>query len=47
MMTAWDLATEAWLDKAEATSRLHSTELAEFKQDNPMPNVGEFMKGTF
>ncbi len=47
MMTAWDAAVEVWHSRAEAFSRGHATELAEFKADNPMPNVGEFMKGDF
>lgn len=47
MMSAWDEATEVWRNQAEAETRGHATEMAEFRQANPMPNVGDFMKGDF
>lgn len=47
MMTAYDLAVEAWWNKAEAATSLYRTELKEYKRDHPMPNLREFMKGTF
>jgi hypothetical protein len=47
MMTAWDDAVQTWLDRAEQVTRLYPTELAEYKRDHPMPNVGDFMKGAF
>jgi hypothetical protein len=47
MMAAWDDATEIWRNQAEASSRGHATEYAEYKAAHPMPNVGDFMKGDF
>jgi hypothetical protein len=47
MMTAWDLAVEAWRDQAEADSRGYRTELDEYRRDHPMPQLGDFMEGDF
>jgi hypothetical protein len=47
MMAAFDCAKEVWLDAAEAFSRGYAIELAQFKLDNPMPQLRDFMKGTY
>lgn len=47
MMTAHDLAVEAWRNRAETATSEYTTELAEYKRDHPMPQLGEFMKGAF
>lgn len=45
MMSSFNEAAEAWADRAEAASNGHATEMAEFKQEHPMPQLGDWMKG--
>jgi hypothetical protein len=47
MMDAFYAAREHWRDQAEAASCGHTTEMAEYVQDNPPPRLRDFMKGTF
>lgn len=47
MMAAYDAAAHHWWNLAEAATRLYPAELEEFKRDKPMPQLGDFMKGTF
>lgn len=47
MMAAFDCAKEVWLNAAEAATRGYATEMAEYKLTNPMPQLREFMKGTY
>jgi hypothetical protein len=47
MMSAFDTASHVWWDRAEAATSLYATELAEWKADHPMPQLGEYMKGVF
>jgi hypothetical protein len=47
MMTAHDLAIQIWWDTAEAITSLYETELAEYRRNNPMPNLADFMPGAF
>jgi hypothetical protein len=47
MMSAFELAYEVWWNDAEAATSLYATELAEWRADNPVPQLGDYMKGTF
>jgi hypothetical protein len=47
MMEAFDLATEVWWNNAEAATLLYESEMAVYRQNNPVPHLSEFMKGTF
>lgn len=47
MMAAFDCAKEVWLNAAEAATSLYPTELADYKREHPMPQLRDFMKGTF
>lgn len=44
MMSAFDEASEVWKDQAEAASKGHATEMAEYKSEHPMPQLGQYMK---
>lgn len=47
MMAAFDCAMEAWKDAAEAFSKGYAAELAQFKLEHPMPQLREFMNGSY
>jgi len=47
MMEAFYTASEFWWNVAESATSLYPTELAEYKLNNPMPQLRDFMKGTF
>jgi hypothetical protein len=47
MMTVFDCEMEAWQDRAEAETRGYATELVTFKLTHPMPQLRDFMKGTY
>lgn len=47
MMSAWDSALHVWWNQAESETSLYETELLEYRETNPMPQLGEFMKGAF
>lgn len=47
MMDAFDQATQVWWDAAEAETKLYPTELAEYRREHPMPQLGDFMKGSY
>lgn len=47
MLTAFDTATEAWWNQAERETSLYATELDEYKQHHPMPQLADFMKGDY
>lgn len=40
----WRLADHAWFLKAEAVCIGYATELAEYRAENPRPNLGDFMR---
>jgi hypothetical protein len=45
MMSSFDEAAETWRNRAEAQTSEYATELAEYKAEHPMPQLGEWMKG--
>lgn len=47
MMTAFDCASEAWLDEAERVTSLYAAELAAYRKSNPPPRLAEYMSGEF
>ena len=47
MMEAYDLAVIVWTDQAEAATSQYGTELQQYREDNPVPHLSDFMKGSF
>jgi hypothetical protein len=41
---AWRMADHAWFLRAEAETLGYATELAEYRAENPRPNLGHFMR---
>lgn len=45
MMQSFGEATEVWADRRERETSEYATEMDEWKQANPCPQLGDWMKG--
>lgn len=45
MMQSWEEATEIWKNRRETETSEYATELEEWRQANPCPHLGDWMKG--